>query len=446
MMMVQVTMMSKRISAFTVSFFTVGSGSGMKTPSQSTKRKIQSLQQQNHCGNGGGEFFGIQRRRIFRQQTQRFDHRGCRSTIFQQKRYHMSSSLSSLSSSSSSSSSSSDVDPSIPIQIDDDIDVNVTDMTGWTVQNVVSMSIEQLQRHNVTEAASSVYHLLSTALGLSWESGYRDVASGLHSNRVMSSGEAESFGNMLKRRLEHEPIQYIVGQWDFLDYTITIRPPLLCPRPETEELVMKVLEDPATTESPISILDVGCGTGVIGLALAHRHLDATVDAIDIDPVAVTTSIENSRRILLDPTEQKCYHVSLSCASTYNPTHKYDIIVSNPPYIPRRDMATLSADVVRYESDGALCGGDDGMDVIRTIIRRLPDWCHPGGVCWMEVDPSHPKLIQKMLEKHEKDFEEHRSSDDDDVFGDDDASPPIVFFDSSHNDMFGCDRFVKLVVR
>jgi len=204
---------------------------------------------------------------------------------------------------------------------------------------------------------------------------------------------------------------------------------------------MKVLEDPATTESPINILDVGCGTGIIGIALADQLLDATVDAIDIDPVAVETALENSR-LVLDESEQKCYNVMLCSAATYDPSSsqqqnhstKYDIVVSNPPYIPRHDMNTLDPDVVSYESDSALCGGDDGLDVIRTIIEKLPDWCHSGSVCWMEVDTSHPKLIQEML------AESHDDGDNDTNF----LSP--VLFHSSHMDMFGRDRFVKLVVR
>jgi len=126
--------------------------------------------------------------------------------------------------------------------------------------------------------------------------------------------------------------------------------------------------------------------------------------------------------------------SSSSSQQRNHSTKYDIVVSNPPYIPRHDMNTLEPDVISYESDGALCGGDDGLDVIRTIIEKLPDWCHSGSVCWMEVDTSHPKLIQEML------AESHDDGDNDTNF----LSP--VLFHSSHMDMFGRDRFVKLVVR
>jgi methylase of polypeptide subunit release factors len=98
-------------------------------------------------------------------------------------------------------------------------------------------------------------------------------------------------------------------------------------------------------------------------------------------------MENSQRVLKDQSGgidkyPDCYTATLVSANDYKPEHPFDIVVSNPPYIPRKDMTYLTDDVTKYESDQALCGGDDGMDVIRTIIRRLPEWCNSEAVCWM----------------------------------------------------------------
>jgi release factor glutamine methyltransferase len=292
-------------------------------------------------------------------------------------------------------------------------------MTGWTVEQTIRESIQRLQDHQVSEPELSVQHLLAASLELSWTSGFRDVLRNDRAKLILSSEQATDFRNKLERRLNHEPLQYILGQWDFLDYTITIRPPLLCPRPETEELVMKIVEE--TTESPIYILDVGCGTGVIGLALAAKLPDASVEAIDIDPVAIQTSQENLARVLA-PNQVSSYKATLCSAQDFDPDHRFDIVVSNPPYIPRADMETLAEDVIRFESTNALCGGDDGMDVIRVIVEKLSTWGVSGGVCWMEVDPTHPELIKKWIG----------------------SNPSLgVVFESAHIDMFGKERFVKL---
>ncbi|KAL3901242.1 MAG: hypothetical protein SGARI_006102 [Bacillariaceae sp.] len=301
------------------------------------------------------------------------------------------------------------------------LQLSPADMTGWTVDKVLEASSNQLVNENVPEPHESVQHLLADALSLPWETGFRDVR--YQNDRTLTSEEAQEFAAKLTRRQRHEPIQYILGKWDFLDYTVTIKPPLLCPRPETEELVVKVVEE--TTESPIHILDVGCGTGVIGIALAEMLPDATVEAIDIDPVAVEVSKENAAKVLGETFQRDCYNVQLVSAEDYSPDHHFDIVVSNPPYIPLTDRASISTDVVDFENERALFAGEDGMDVIRIIIRQLSSWCNSGAVCWMEVDPTHPQMIEEWVN----------------------STPELqVNFESAHKDLFGKDRFVKLSVK
>ena len=309
-------------------------------------------------------------------------------------------------------------------------------MTGWAVRKALDESIRRLTAQNVTEPDYSALYLMAASLQLPWERGIRDLEVGSNNNNdnnsiqstTLTAEQANDFERMLRRREHHEPIQYVLGQWDFLDYTIAIRRPLLCPRPETEELVMKIVEE--TTESPVHILDIGCGTGVIGISLAELLPDATVEAIDVEPIAIETSMENAQRVLRDQSGgidkyPDCYTATLISANDYMPDHPFDVVVSNPPYIPREDMTYLTDDVSRFESDQALCGGNDGMDVIRTIIRKLPEWCNSEAVCWMEVAPSHPKMIEELLSNE--------------------LSGGGVRFESSHKDMFGKDRFVKLRV-
>ncbi len=304
-------------------------------------------------------------------------------------------------------------------------------MTGWTVHDALDESIERLTKKNVTEPDYSALYLMAASLDLPWERGIRDLDNYKSSHNklqstILTEQQASNLEKMLKLRENHEPIQYVLGQWDFLDYTIAIRKPLLCPRPETEEMVMMVAD--GIKISPVRILDVGCGTGVIGISLAEILDEAQVEAIDVEPIAVQTSIENAQRVLKENSD--CYQATLISANDYTTEQRFDVVVSNPPYIPRSDMDGLSEDVTRYESDTALCGGIDGMDVIKTIIEKLPQWCNRGAVCWMEVDPTHPKLIEEYLAPKE---------------GENEDSDRPVRFESKHQDMFGKNRFVKLIV-
>jgi release factor glutamine methyltransferase len=155
-------------------------------------------------------------------------------------------------------------------------------------------------------------------------------------------------------------------------------------------LVLKVVEDAKRLSGTVRILDIGCGTGAIGVSLTALLRDAQVMAIDVKPISVSTSNENAFIILGDCNR---YQAMLCSADAFvNDGAPFDVIVSNPPYIPEHDMEMLSDDVVRYESRQALCGGTDGMDVVRDIILHSPQWSRPGGVIWMEVDLTHPKLL------------------------------------------------------
>jgi release factor glutamine methyltransferase len=257
----------------------------------------------------------------------------------------------------------------------------------------------------------------------------------------LTATELQDYGSKIQRRLQHEPIQYILGQWDFLDYTLFIERPLLCPRPETEELVGLVLSDmkklgqgTTLTVGGRRVLDIGCGTGCIGIALAAESDDSGwhVTAIDVEPVAVRVAAENAA-LILGPSWRDRYTVALESAADFkvmdsdSDDHRFHVVVSNPPYIPATDKASLTADVVNYESATALFGGHDGMDVIRTIVRKLPEWCVAGAICWMEVDPTHPALLRQWIE----------SSDEGATLG--------VEYVTDCQDLSGRDRFVKLRV-
>ncbi len=348
-----------------------------------------------------------------------------------------------------------------------------------TVQNALHKSLKILQDNSIPEPEESALHLLSHALELSWENGYRQLRELLSlpiqsptatkngtssmqqlSRQCLSQNERDVYISLLERRMQHEPLQYIIGKWDFHFLTgLKIKKPMLCPRPETEELVELVSAEVANLlrswkeNRKIRILDVGCGTGAIGIAIANKYPnDVQVVALDVLPEAVDLSNENAEQFLYRSAEGnnmvgvKYIYEAILCSATdftNNGTKsirehskkyemEFDIVVSNPPYIPLQDMIDLSPDVVEYESYEALCGGEDGLNVIRDIVHRLPEWTFSSSsrskYCWLEVDESHPRLLARWLSP-----------------GSDEARRCGVEFVESYRDFCGRDRFVKLRV-
>ena len=211
--------------------------------------------------------------------------------------------------------------------------------------------------------------------------------------------DIESFLGNLKRRLNREPIQYILGDWDFYNVNLIMRPPILIPRPETEELVEFFIRS-ISNQKPLYILDVGTGSGAIGLAIANEkrfHFQLRCMGIDVDPRACELANENSARLSL--TDR---YICLPAVSIqdFNTLEKFDYIVSNPPYIPTKDISSLQPEVRLYESHQALDGGgNDGGEIPTLILRRSIDLLKKGGEIFMELHFSHTKeVIENWIQK------------------------------------------------
>jgi release factor glutamine methyltransferase len=170
--------------------------------------------------------------------------------------------------------------------------------------------------------------------------------------------------------MQHEPLQYLIGSVPFLDLTINVRPPILIPRPETEEWCANLItEFTAYQDQPLHILDLCTGSGCIALAFAQAFRNATVYAVDISLQAINLAQENAKQNNISNVQ----FIYSDLYTSLNPALKFDLIVSNPPYISKEEWNDLDPSVKEWEDYQALVAQDRGLAIIQTIINQAHIW-------------------------------------------------------------------------
>ena len=273
-----------------------------------------------------------------------------------------------------------------------------------TVENAFNNAQKWLLEKNVYDSDESARHMLAEAAKL----GYRRSDFNDNLKKVLSSEELELYAKFCQQRSLGVPVQYIIGNWDFYGLTFDCKPPILIPRWETEELIQNILYTNVLQNiSKPRILDIGAGTGAIGIALAYELPTGSCDAIDINLVAVDLAKKNADKILgsNSRTRYNCIHSSfLDYVNSGIGNGLFDLIVSNPPYIPSDEIPRLHTEVKDHEDPVALDGGSDGLDIVRDIITHFPKLVSESGTkeLWMEVSCEHPPRIRLWIDaQHSK---------------------------------------------
>lgn len=194
---------------------------------------------------------------------------------------------------------------------------------------------------------------------------------------LLTPEQVQAYQQLVERRLQGEPIAHITGEREFWSLPLRVTPDTLIPRPETELLVERALQHLAAVASP-RIVDLGTGSGAIALALATERADAEIHATDCSPRALAVAAENIQR--LAPGRVELY--SGSWCNALPPAHRYDLVVSNPPYIEVNDPHLSQGDLPREPAD-ALISGCAGLEDIHEIARQAIGRLHAGG--WLLVE-------------------------------------------------------------
>lgn len=189
---------------------------------------------------------------------------------------------------------------------------------------------------------------------------------------------------MVERRAAGEPVQYVLGHADFMGLRLAVSPAVLIPRPETEEVAEHALRCIAEVDAPW-ILDVGTGSGALALALAHERPDATVFAADISPAALAVAAANADRLGLDVAFVQADALRPQFAERVPPA--FDLLVSNPPYVPRTERDELQREVRDHEPGLALFVDSDPLVFYRALAGHALRVLRPGGwlVCETHAD-------------------------------------------------------------
>lgn len=212
-----------------------------------------------------------------------------------------------------------------------------------------------------------------------------------HQEEEISGDRAARYHTLVERRYAGEPIQYITGQQEFYGLPFRVTPNVLIPRPETEHLVEKVLSL-AVCFQLLRIVDVGTGSGAIAVALAHLLPHAEITALDISAAALDEARANAEGNRV-PDRVRFVESDLLAAVA---TRKFEIVVSNPPYVPATDRESLSVEVREYEPGLALFAGNDGLDVYRRLIPAAFAVLESGGFLVMEIGYAQSQPIAELM--------------------------------------------------
>jgi release factor glutamine methyltransferase len=259
----------------------------------------------------------------------------------------------------------------------------------WTVKDALEWTCEYLGGKGDDHPRRSAEWLLSSATGLSRVELYA------YHDRPLSPEERARYRELVARRADGMPLQYVTGEMPFRHLVVHVEPGVFIPRPETEVLVDVALQHIGDLDRPV-VVDLCTGSGCVAVAIASEHPGARVWATDINERAISTAGRNSTHANVEDRVQVVYG-DLFDPLPHELAGTVDLIVSNPPYIPSRDLPDLPAEILGFEPHTALDGGQDGLDVFRRIADAADTWLAPGGGLAVELDSGRVSDAAAVLE-------------------------------------------------
>ena len=205
--------------------------------------------------------------------------------------------------------------------------------------------------------------------------------------------ESIMFKSVVKRRAAREPFQYIAGVQEFFGLEFAVTPDVLIPRPETEIMVGAAIDELKVLET-VRFCEIGVGSGCISISMLKNLPKATAVTVDVSEKALHVAKNNALKN--EVSERMSFLISDVFSQIGE--DEFDMIVSNPPYVPLADMASLQEEVLNFEPETALFGGEDGLDIVRKIIPGAPEYLKPGGWLFMEIGWDQSERVAKLFDE------------------------------------------------
>ncbi len=256
-----------------------------------------------------------------------------------------------------------------------------------TILDTLRQAAARISETGSDEASLEAEILLMHATGL----GRAQIYSRLEDE--LPPEKAEAFAACVQRRLTHEPVPYITGHREFFGLEFEVTPAALIPRPESEMLVELVLLFAESRAAPLTIADIGTGSGAIAVSLSHALPTASVIATDISPEALDLARRNAERHCV------ANRIDFRCGDVLSPLDgPVDVIVTNLPYVRTDEWRALPPELAEHEPRVAFDGGPDGLTLIRRLLRDAPSRLRPGGALFAEISDDQAEEVLALVEQ------------------------------------------------
>lgn len=261
---------------------------------------------------------------------------------------------------------------------------------AWTIGSLLGWTTDYLKQHGSESPRLEAEVLLAHARGcgrVELYTGFEEQADEPLRTR---------YRELVKRRAEGTPVAYLVGHREFYSLDFLVSPDVLIPRPETEFLVIALLDQikaAGAPERPLEVADVGTGSGIVAICVARHVPAARVTAIDISPPAVAAARANAERLEV---AERIEFIESDLFSSVPDAQQFDFVASNPPYVAEAEFAELPPDVRAYEPRIALVAGPSGMSVIERLVDQAAQRLRGGGSLLLEISPMLQQRVESLL--------------------------------------------------